>query len=551
MGNALVVQRTRLPQSQTALRAAQYVRMSTDYQRYSIENQAAVIAAHAQAHHLTIVRTYRDSGESGLTIKNRPGLLNLLRDIQHGRADFGHILVFDVSRWGRFQDVDESAHYEFICRRAGIKIAYCAEQFDNDGSLISSIVKNVKRVMAAEYSRDLSAKVHAGQCRLASLGFKQGGPANYGLCRELVDETARPKHLLKSGERKYLLTDHVRLQPGSSTEVATVRWIFEQFLITRSESQIARELNRRGIPNSRGRPWSRISVHFILTNESYIGNLIYNRRSRRLKQKLVENPEHLWVRTNGALPPIIEPSVFARVQQLMFGRWISLPKDEMLTHLRKALHKNGRLTSKIINETPGLPSSATYIDHFGTLRKAYSLIGYTPKRDCDWIDSKRRWSNVVTNLSSQIAATIEKAGGRVDINNAADCLLINRALGISFRIARTEPPKKESHSLRWGFHRPSYVPPGWIVVIRLARGHGAELDYLLFETSELARGMIRFTDKALKRRKCRRFETPDALTRSITRRVTMKSRAVPTKSRLPRTPRTRGRSKRESGRARH
>jgi len=41
-------------------RAAQYVRMSTDYQRYSIENQAAVIAAYAQLHKLSIVRTYRD-----------------------------------------------------------------------------------------------------------------------------------------------------------------------------------------------------------------------------------------------------------------------------------------------------------------------------------------------------------------------------------------------------------------------------------------------------------------------------------------------------------
>ena len=61
MGNALVVQRTRLPQSQTALRAAQYVRMSTNYQRYSIENEAAVIAAYAQLHRLVIVRTYRDT----------------------------------------------------------------------------------------------------------------------------------------------------------------------------------------------------------------------------------------------------------------------------------------------------------------------------------------------------------------------------------------------------------------------------------------------------------------------------------------------------------
>jgi DNA invertase Pin-like site-specific DNA recombinase len=187
MGKSLVVRRgTELAERMRALRAAQYVRMSTDLQQYSLVNQAAAIAAYAQAHNLTIVRTYRDSGESGLLIKNRPGLLSLLRDLRH--ADFGHILVYDVSRWGRFQDVDESAHYEYLCRRAGVRISYCAEQFENDGSLLSSIVKNLKRVMAAEHSRELSAKVHAGQCRLASLGFKQGGPANYGLCRTLIDE---------------------------------------------------------------------------------------------------------------------------------------------------------------------------------------------------------------------------------------------------------------------------------------------------------------------------------------------------------------------------
>ncbi len=122
MANALVVHRDRLPQSQKILRAAQYVRMSTDYQQYSIENQAVVIGAYAQLHKLSIVRTYRDEGESGLKIKNRKGLTQLIADVQCGEADFGHILVFDVSRWGRFQDVDESAHYEFICKQAGIRV---------------------------------------------------------------------------------------------------------------------------------------------------------------------------------------------------------------------------------------------------------------------------------------------------------------------------------------------------------------------------------------------------------------------------------------------
>src|SRR5262249_15650816 len=172
MVNALVLRKEHLPESLKGRRAAQYVRMSTDRQRYSIENQAAVIAAYAHAHGLSIVRTYADRGESGLRIKNRAGLILLINDVTTRTADFDHILVYDVSRWGRFQDIDESAHYEFICRQAGIKISYCAEQFENDGSMLSNIVKNLKRVMAAEYSRELSQKIHAGACRFARMGFK-------------------------------------------------------------------------------------------------------------------------------------------------------------------------------------------------------------------------------------------------------------------------------------------------------------------------------------------------------------------------------------------
>ena len=136
-------------------RAAQYVRMSTEHQRYSTENQAVAIRQYAERRGLEVVRTYADEGRSGLRIHRREGLIELIDDVRDGRADFDHVLVYDVSRWGRFQDVDESAYYEFICRQSGIKVCYCAEEFDNDGSVIASIVKNLKRVM----SRELSVKV--------------------------------------------------------------------------------------------------------------------------------------------------------------------------------------------------------------------------------------------------------------------------------------------------------------------------------------------------------------------------------------------------------
>jgi DNA invertase Pin-like site-specific DNA recombinase len=186
------------------LRAARYVRMSTDHQQYTTQNQADTIAAYAEQHKLTIVREYADEARSGLHYHSRPALKQLISDVLLGQADFSCILVYDVSRWGRFQDIDESAHYEFICREAGVGVEYCAEQFRNDGSLISNIAKSLKRAMAGEYSRELSPEVFAAQCRLIKLGFKHGGSATYGLNRQLLDEHGVPKGILAPGQRKSL-----------------------------------------------------------------------------------------------------------------------------------------------------------------------------------------------------------------------------------------------------------------------------------------------------------------------------------------------------------
>jgi DNA invertase Pin-like site-specific DNA recombinase len=147
-------------------RAAQYVRMSTEHQQYSTENQKQQIQEYAAHRGVEIVRTYADQGKSGLRLDGRPALQQLIADVEAGTTDFQVILVYDVSRWGRFQDADESAYYEYRCRRAGIRVSYCAEQFENDGSPVSTIVKGVKRAMAGEYSRELYYKVFAGQCRL-------------------------------------------------------------------------------------------------------------------------------------------------------------------------------------------------------------------------------------------------------------------------------------------------------------------------------------------------------------------------------------------------
>ena len=520
MANALILHKDHLPQSQKMHRAAQYVRMSTDYQQYSIENQAAVIATYAQLHKLTIVRTYRDEGESGLKIENRNGLAELIGNVQSGQTDFGHLLVFDVSRWGRFQDVDESAHYEFICRKAGVKVAYCAEQFENDGSLLSSIVKNIKRVMAAEFSRELSSKVHAGALRLASLGFKMGGAAAYGLQRLVVDEHSYPKGFLKRGERKFLITDRVRLCPGTPDQVKVVKWIFEQYLRDRSQASVARELNRRGILTNRGEPWRKGSVGALLRNEAYIGNFIYNRDTEKLGSKRTRNPKDRWVRSVGAIEPIIEREIFLRAKKTMEERRICISDEEMLIRLRKLLAKKGKLSATIIDASSNVPSVSAYLLHFGTLRNIYRLIGYTANQNYwDELAAHKRWVDLQLENAERLREAFEKAGKHAILDASTECLRLDNRVNISFRVAKWRRHKRRP--IRWTLRRRARRPKGWVVALRLGENSATILDYVLLPSVSLSFTcpFFWFSEKTRAAHKIERFESFEELSRSLIKRV--------------------------------
>src|SRR5439155_18814287 len=105
-------------------------------------------------------------------------------------------------------------------------VHYCAEAFTNDNTPTATIIKSVKRAMAGEYSRELSIKVFAGQCRLIELGYRQGGMAGYGLRRMLQDQHGVHKGVLNPGEHKSIQTDRIILVPGPPKEVATVQRIY-------------------------------------------------------------------------------------------------------------------------------------------------------------------------------------------------------------------------------------------------------------------------------------------------------------------------------------
>lgn len=481
------------------IRAAQYVRMSTEHQQYSTDNQSAAIHEFAEKHGMVIVRTYADEGKSGLNLEGRQALQRMLDDVTSGAADFEVILVYDVSRWGRFQDADESAYYEYVCKQHKIRVEYCAEIFSNDGSIPSVIIKSVKRAMAGEYSRELSKKVFLGQCRLIQLGYRQGGMAGFGLRRMLVNAAGVPQRMLRHGERKSLQTDRVILVPGPDDEVEVVRWIYHQFVnLGKNESQIVSELNHRGVMTEISREfreqeaeektthlWTKGLVNQILTNEKYIGNNVYNRQSFKLKSKRVVNAPDMWIRANEAFEAIVDPKLFYDAQRIIQERNRRFSNEELLELLKGLYECKGCLSGLIIDEAEHLPSSNLYRARFGSLIRAYKLVGFTPDVDYAFLEINRRLREMHPGEVKQIIAAIEAIGGCVERDEKTDLLAINHEFNASLVIARCL--STSAGSLRWRVRFDASLHPDITIVARMDAANEKILDFYLLPTGDIQR----------------------------------------------------------------
>lgn len=458
--------------------AAQYIRMSTEHQQYSTENQAVVIREYAARRGYRVIQTYADEGKSGLRIEGRDALKRLIADVSAGAADFKTVLVYDVSRWGRFQDADESAYYEYVCRRAGVDVRYCAEQFENDGSPTATIIKSVKRAMAGEYSRELSAKDFQGQCNLIHKGFRQGGPAGYGLRRLLVDQNGQPKGILKRGEQKSLQTDRVILVLGPDEEVQIVHRIYDLFTHRgKREREIAAVLNQEGVPSELGRLWTRGMVHQILINEKYVGHNVYNRISFKLKKKRVQNPPEMWVRADNAFDAIVEPEAFFTARGIILERNRTFSDEQMLAGLQALAAKHVRLSGLLIDETDGMPSSPCYRTRFGSLVRAYRLIGYTPERDYEYIETNRRLRGMHPQVVTNIIRQLESLGACIRQDEDTDLLIINEEFTASLVLSRCKPTP--AGSLRWLIRLDQGLAPDITIAARMDANNAEPSDFYL------------------------------------------------------------------------
>lgn len=359
----------------TRTKAAQYVRMSTERQEYSPEFQMATNAAYALERNLEIVRTYTDEAASGLFLKKRDGLKNLIADVVSGQADFKIILVYDVSRWGRFINADQAAHYEFLCAEAGVQIAYCAEAFENDGSPTSTLMKQMKRVMAADYSRELSQKVSRAQRGLLAQGFWTGGripigyrPAFIRRGGKLVTETKDDYWRKQQGVRTKLIL-------GPEAEVELVQRIFRLYLrpngsfVTVSRALMA----GANLPPEVGL-WSPRRVADVLRNEVYVGRFVGGRRIRQVGESWgVAAPPDQWIIAEDAAPAIVDHRTFEAARRKRLRRAGPITRDDALQDLHRVAKEHGDVSQRIL-KLHGRWSVGVYCRLFGSITAIRELL---------------------------------------------------------------------------------------------------------------------------------------------------------------------------------
>ena len=252
----------------------------------------------------------------------------------------------------------------------------------------------------------------------------------------------------------------------------------------RCERQIAEILNTRGILTDLGRPWTRGTVREVLTNEKYIGNNVYNRRSFKLKKKRVVNAPDMWVRRDGVFDPIVSPEWFYVARGIFLARNRRFTDEEMLGQLRALLAKHDMLSSFLIDSAEDMPASSAYRTRFGSLLRAYQLAGYRPDRDYRYLEINRALGQLHPQLIDNMLRELNAAGAHVTRDLSTDLLLINGEYTASMVLSRCR--QTATGLLRWLVRIDQTLVPDITILARMDPANQQPADYYLLPIMDIA-----------------------------------------------------------------
>ena len=256
----------------------------------------------AWRHGLSIVDYYPEvvSGES---LYARPQMLRLLEDVEAGRFDA--VLCMDLDRLSRGRMKDQGIILDAF-RDSGTLIVTPEKVYDLSDEIDDELAE-FKTFMSRREYKIINKRLRRGLRRSIQDGCYVAN-APYGYQKTTVDR--RPTLEVYEPEARF------------------VRLMFELYAGGHGCSYIAGQVNAMGARPHRSAAFSRSSVAQILRNPTYIGKIVWDRKTH-IKKSARGNPKHItvrnprdkWTVTDGLHPPIIEKTVYDKVQEIMAGRY--------------------------------------------------------------------------------------------------------------------------------------------------------------------------------------------------------------------------------------
>ncbi|MBC7853648.1 MAG: recombinase family protein [Pirellulaceae bacterium] len=264
-----------------------YLRMSSDKQECSIDDQRKALTDYCAKHGYRIVREYIDEGISGWKGKERLGFQRLIADAT--AREFVAVVCWDQSRFSRFSPV-EANYYWHILQQSEVRVETIKEGRLDLDSLGGWLTASISQHGKAEYVRSLAHDVARGQRRQRDAGYwLTVAPFGY-----------------RKPEGK-----NQRLILGPADEIATVRRVFALRREGYGHRTIARMLNQEGIKARRASGWGMRTIAFMLTRQTYIGDSAYGQSSR---PKFAAKGDRGVIK--GTHPAIIDRETWDAVQKL-------------------------------------------------------------------------------------------------------------------------------------------------------------------------------------------------------------------------------------------
>ena len=286
------------------LKVAAYARVSSDSedQLHSYISQvryyATVINENPEWEYVDV---YADEGLTGLEAEKRTDFQRMITDCRKGKID--RILVKSVPRFARnFIDCMETVHE---LRRYGVSVLFEQENIDT-AKISSEMLLSMQAGKAQRESMSISGNLRRGMRMKMKTGDFLPSSAPYG----------------------YRLKTEARTQVVVPEQAEVVKRIFAAYLSGQGKQDISIMLNQEGVPreNRARRPgsdpnkWGANAIHYILTNITYTGNMVWQ------KSYMTDTIPFKLVRNNGEMPryfvqnshePIISTEDFESVQRLM------------------------------------------------------------------------------------------------------------------------------------------------------------------------------------------------------------------------------------------